>query len=439
MRVVSPACRSFALRPLVFFVLSLSLLAAGCAWQPPATDFAVPPPAVAAAAARFPQPEAPFTEPAEDAFHAQPDAAELQATPPGTVMRYRPITPEAYYFFGVNARAWQVVYRSNDTNGQPQASVATLLVPDDPAPRLLSYQVAYDALTRRCAPSYEILSGSMVEHMLMDKALRRGWIVVLPDYEGPHTQFLAGRNSGQGVLDGIRAARTFLPAAWVDDDTPVALWGYSGGAFASLWAAEIAADYAPEIPIVGVAAGGPPADLASSAEHIDGGLFAGLYFAAVVGLSRAYDTIDTQALLNADGREMFDDVSDSCVGQELAWVKDPLLSGYAFDDMRDYTTVDNLLTVPAIQQVIAENRLGQRGFDAPLYYYHAFFDELTPRADARDLARRYCELGVAVDFRYALGEHISAALTRASSAVRYLDARFAGKTPASDCENLRGD
>lgn len=387
----------------------------------------------------FPEPEAPFTPPAEDPFHAQPDPNELAATPPGTVMRYRPIAPEAYYFFDVNARAWQVLYRSNDTHDRPQANVATILVPDDPKPRLLSYQVAYDALTRRCAPSYEILSGSMVEHLLMNKALRRGWIMVLPDYEGPQAQFLAGRNSGQGVLDGVRAARAFLPERWVNERTPVALWGYSGGAFASLWAAEIAADYAPELSIVGVAAGGPPADLASSAAHIDGGFFAGLYFAALVGLSRAYDDIDTRALLNDDGREMFADIADSCVGQELAWVQDPLLSGYAFDDITDYTTVDDLLAVPAVKTVIAENRLGQRGIDAPLFYYHAFFDELTPRADARDLARRYCETGTPVDFRYAIGEHISAALTQASSAVAYLDARFDGARPTNDCADLLED
>ena len=235
----------------------------------------------------------------------------------------------------------------------------------------------------------------------------------------------------------MRAAREFLPDAWVNAQTPVALWGYSGGAFASLWAAEIAADYAPDIPIVGVAAGGPPADLASSGEHNDGGLFAGLYFAAVIGLSRAYDVIDTDALLNEDGREMFADLSESCVGQELAWVKDPLLSGYTFDDMSDYTTVDNLLEVPAVQHVIAENRLGQRGIDAPLFYYQAFFDQLTPREDARKLARRYCETGTPVDFRYAIGEHISAAITQASSAVSYLDARFDGKPPRNACTELR--
>ena len=416
--------------------LAVLIFASGCAWHPPAYDFAVPPRPVADTAAHFAQPVAPFSEPSDDAFHAQPVPAELADMAPGTVLRYRPISPEAYYFFDVNARAWQVAYVTADGNGKPQVDIATLLVPDDPKPRLLSYQVAYDALTRRCAPSYEILSGSMVEHMLMDKALRRGWVVVIPDYEGPESQFLAGRNSGQGVLDAIRATQNFLPDNWVNTDTPVALWGYSGGAFASLWAAEIAADYAPTIPLVGVAAGGPPADLASSAEAVNGGIFAGMYFAAVVGLSRAYDSIDTETLMNEDGREMLKDVGESCIGQELAWVKDPVLS-YAFDDMQDYTTVDNFLAVPAVQKVTAENRLGQQGFAAPLFYYQAFFDQVTPRRDAKTLAATYCAAGVpAVRFSYALGEHISATLTHASAAVDYLAARFAGEPPPNECAEL---
>jgi len=423
------------LRLFLLLVPTVALLAA-CATTPtvnpdvPASAGPVPPSA-------YEQPVAPFREPAHDPFHAQASAAELTATPNGTVMRYRRIDPQAYYVFGVSAQAWQVAYRSSDTFGQPRINVATILVPSNPKPQMLSYQVAYDALTRRCAPSYEILSGSMVEQLLVNKALRRGWVVVLPDYEGPEAQFLAGLNSARGVLDGIRAAQHFLPDTLAGADTPVALWGYSGGAFASLWAAETAAEYAPTIHLTGVAAGGPPANLASSAEHIDGGLFAGLYFAAVIGLSRAYDTIDVETLLNEDGRQMFADLDDSCVGQELAWVKDPLLSGYTFDNMREYTTVDNLLAVPAVQNVTDENRLGQRGFSAPLFYYHAFFDQLTPRADARALARRYCELGVPVRFDYAIGEHISTALTQASSAVSYLADRFAGLTPSDDCARLR--
>ena len=427
--------------PAAGLLLSLALVlaqVAGCAGRPPAVGAAMPPEAVAAGAAAYPAPPAPFAEPDDDPFHARGLPAELAATPPGMILRYRPIAPQAYYFFDVDARAWQVAYRSTNSHGRPQINVATVLIPADPEPRLLSYQVAYDALTRRCAPSREILSGSMVEHGLMNKALSRGWIVVLPDYEGPEAQFLAGPNAGHGVLDGIRAARALLADTPIDAQAPVALWGYSGGAFASLWAAELAADYAPELPIAGVAAGGPPADLVGTARHIDGGLFAGLYFAAVIGLSRAHEEIDVDALLNAHGRAMFADLAESCVGQELAWVKDPLLSGYSFDTFAEYTTVDEPLEQPALARVAAANTLGQRGFDAPLLYYHARFDQVTPRADALALARRYCRAGVPVRFDLAFGEHISAAVTHAGAAVAWLDERFAGRPPPSDCASLTG-
>ena len=158
--------------PAAGLLLSLALvLVAGCAGRPLAVGAAMPPEAVAAGAAAYPAPAAPFAEPDDDPFHARGLPAELAATPPGTILRYRPIAPQAYYFFDVDARAWQVAYRSTNSHGRPQINVATVLIPADPEPRLLSYQVAYDALTRRCAPSREILSGSMVEHGLMNKAL----------------------------------------------------------------------------------------------------------------------------------------------------------------------------------------------------------------------------------------------------------------------------
>jgi hypothetical protein len=64
--------------------------------------------------------------------------------------------------------------------------------------------------------------------------------------------------------------------------------GYSGGALASQWANEVQSTYAPELKFAGVAAGGVPADIEYVARRIDGGVFAGIYIGAAVGLSRAY-------------------------------------------------------------------------------------------------------------------------------------------------------
>lgn len=428
-------CRQTGRTALVAIWLALL---AGCVRAPlPGATPASPgtPPARAIA---YPAPGPPYPATVDDPFHRQPSAARLAALAPGAIIRYRPITPRAYRISHVQARGWQFVYRSTDTQGQPVADVATLLVPPRPRQkRLLSYQVAYDALNPVCAPSQEILRGTLIEQWFVSKALARGWPVLLPDYEGPKQAFGAGHTAGYAVLDAIRAARSFTPVTLIDADTPVALWGYSGGAFASLWAGELADNYAPALPIVGIAAGGPPANPLATARHIDGGVFAGIYFEAALGLARAYPILHLDRLLNEHGRAMQRKLAHSCLGQELAWVRDPLLSGYSFARMQHYVTVDDLLAVPEVAAVARANRLGGHGLPAPLFYYQGWFDQLTPRDQARALARRYCDAGTAVDFDWALGGHLTSAITHAGAAVAYLSARFDGRAPDNDCVDIQ--
>lgn len=384
----------------------------------------------------YPTPGPPFPRSADDPFYHQPDPARLRKLSPGALIRFRPLVARAYRVSHVQARGWQLMYRSTNSHGQPVAIVTTLLVPRDPRPRLLSYQVAYDGLAERCTPSQETQRGTMIEQLFVSRALRRHWIVALPDYEGPDQAFTAGRIAGHSVLDGIRAVHRFLPTSTLPATAPSALWGYSGGAFASLWAGELSADYAPDITLAGIAAGGAPANLMATARHIDGGMFAGIYFQATIGLSRAYPAIDMQSLLNQKGEALFKRLSQACLGQELAWVRDPLFSGLSFANMSDYVKVDDLLDVPRIRRIVDANRLGQHPITAPVYYYQAWFDQLTPRTEARTLVRHYCRQGTPLRFDWALGDHLTAAATHAGDALAWLGQRFSGATATSDCAAL---
>lgn len=422
--------------PWCVVLILIGLLLSGCVNAPLPGPTPPAPGTAPAAAIAYPAPGPPYPTTAADPFYRQPGPARLAGMTPGELIRYRPIAARAWRISHVQAQAWQFVYRSTNTRGQPVADVATLLVPHQPRSRLLSYQVAYDALDPRCTPSQEIMRGTLIEQWFVSKALRRGWPVLLPDYEGPNQAFLAGRQAGYAVLDGLRAAWRFAPDDLIGPDTQAALWGYSGGGYASLWAGELAANYAPELPIVGIAAGGPPADLEGLARHLDGGVFAGVYFEALLGLARAYPQIDLDRLLNARGRRMQAKLAGSCLGQELAGVRDPLLSGYSFADMADYVSVDDLLAEPAVATVARANRLGGHGLAAPLFYYQARFDPLVPRDQARALAQRYCAADVAIDFDWVFGEHIVAALADAEKAIDYLAARFAGRPADNDCPNI---
>jgi len=374
-------------------------------------------------------PAAPFAEPKDDPFYAAPPQAQLDGLAPGSLLRYREISVVAYRALPVAAKAWQLMFRSTDTQGDAVASVTTLLVPDN-APAegrvLLSYQTAYDGLTNRCAPSYNIIRGEENEHAAFLQGLLRGWVVVIGDYEGLEAQWIAGINTGRGVLDGIRAVLRFEPSG-LAADAPVALWGYSGGGYATLWGAELQRSYAPELNLKGVAAGGAPADIGGSARNLDGGPFAGVYFGAVVGLSRAYPEFDFPSYLNDAGKAMVADIGDKCVN-------DFIVGSYSFHRMSEYVNVPELLDLPLAQQVLAANRLGQRTPAAPLYYYHAVLDYLNPSAEADALMAKYCAEGLAVNYEKVIaGEHITPVATSALTAIGYLSDRIAGLPAPSNC------
>jgi len=392
--------------------------------------------AAAAAQQAFPPPASPAPLPTADAFYQSPSATELAAVAPGTVLRYREITPKAYYTFKVKADAWQLMYRSTDHRGEPVAMVGTVLVPASaPASgrQLLSYNVAYDALSLRCAPSYEIVKGTALEQALITQALNKGLVVMAADYEGLNSYWTVGRLSGQGVLDGIRAAQNFESAGLNGVATPVVITGYSGGALAATWANELHPGYAPELNIKGVAAGGVPVDLGNVARKVDGTLFAGVYFGAVAALANAYPEVDAQALTNDKGKAMLVKAQDMCLGQFLTGAPDPL-TAFAFQKMKNLVTVPDLLEVPAVKRVIAENRLGQRKPGAPLYIYQGTIDELMPIADVDALVKSYCAQGVKVTYKRTFNDHLLLAVTGYGKAFSYLQDRLADKPVPTTCQ-----
>lgn len=74
---------------------------------------------------------------------------------------------------------------------------------------------------------------------------------------GPHP-YLVGLSEGRAVLDAVRAARSLSEA---HAGSRFAVWGYSQGGHATLFAALLARGYAPELHLVAVAAAAPASQL----------------------------------------------------------------------------------------------------------------------------------------------------------------------------------
>ena len=374
-----------------------------------------------AAAAEVPKPD-------QDPFYDAPSRKQLAKLKRGEIIRSRSVAVSGLGFGGA-VDSWQLFYRSNDSKRRPAAVLATLIVPRTPSAGvrpLVSYQAAIDSLGSDCNPGYTLQTGTQREAPLIVQALNRGWATVVPDFEGPRNAYGAGPMAGRAVLDGIRAARRFAPAGLAGPRTPVGLWGYSGGGQATAWAAEMQPGYAPRMKIAGVAAGGVPPYLDQVAHQIDGGLFAGIYFAVSVGLSREFPELRIEDLLNDDGRAMVAEIGEKCV--------DDLGTDYAGERMSRYTNVPDPLVLPRVRKVIRKNELGKGTPTAPLYIYHSVIDQLIPVAGPDALVAEYCAEGAPVFYeRSFLGEHVALVATGALGALDYLSARFGGQVPPTSC------
>ncbi len=375
----------------------------------------------------------PKVAPMQDSFYASPADSYLASVAPGTVVRYRPL-PASALWTDVK-EGWQIMYRSTGQKGQPVAMVTTFLVPktvSTTGKKLVSYQSFYDSLTLNCSPSGLTLTGKLFDKTFYKAALSKGYYINLSDYEGLQSQWIAAKNTGHGVLDSIRAVQNFSKSG-LNASTPVGLFGYSGGGFATMWAAELATTYAPELNIVGAAGGGLPVNPLNVAKKVDGGLFAGAYFGAVVGLSRAYPEIDVDQYATDAGKAMVADAGTRCLGGTASGQPE-LLTKYAYKKGASYLKDPNFLDLPEMQAIGRENTMGQATPKTPLFIWEGTADQLMPIADVDTLVGKYCANGAKVQYKRLFAvDHVLGAL-QLGNALDFLVDRFNGKAAPTTCK-----
>jgi hypothetical protein len=380
-------------------------------------------------------------QPSSDPFYAPPAGYESAA--PGTILRSRdvPSTLALGSVLPINIQgAYQLLFRSTDSLGNPQAAVTTVIVPHNADPtKLLSYQIAEDAAWINCAPSYVLQQSSSfanggtspVELLLIIAALDQGWIVNTPDYEGPQAAFTSGIQAGQATLDSVRAALASGSITSVSSSAAYQMWGYSGGSLASEWAAELQPSYAPELNFAGVALGGLVPNISSILGTINDSLFAGLGPAGILGLAQAYPELATYIDSSLDPTKAadFKKAQSICIDGDIL--------DYAFQDLYSYFPAgEALLNDPVPQAVLAATgQMGTHGTPKmPIFLYKAILDEISVVADTDALVKKLCSQGAQIQYvRDGLGEHASEIITGAGDALVFLKDRFNGVPAAAGC------
>ena len=370
--------------------------------------------------------------PSEDPFYQPP--AGFQHAEPGTVLRSRDVELGFLGLIPQRVKATQLLYRSTDMNGDPQATVTTVLVPAAHAPdhvrHVVSYQCAIDAVSSRCFPSYAMRrrakavgSLAQLEYLLVAAALAEGWVVSVPDHEGPEGMWGAPHEPGYRVLDGLRATLNFERFG-LAKDSQVGLWGYSGGGLASAWAAEVHADYAPELNIVGAVLGSPVGNLGNTFRRLNGSHLAALPALVVAALSKTFPDLNRVIEEHAteEGRAVL-------ARLERMTTLEAVIRLFKTDmDNLVHPPLEAVLAMPAVQDVFERIKLGGTAPLLPVLIVQAVHDSVIAVDDIDELAHTYHAGGAQVTYhRDLFSEHMLLHPMSAPMTLRWLTDRFAGR------------
>jgi dienelactone hydrolase len=340
--------------------------------------------------------------PTGDAFYAPP--RPLAKAKPGTIIRSAPIADAP-----AGARAWKILYHSRAVDGKDIAVSGWVIAPTSRAPRggrvVVTWAHGTSGLADVCAPSKQadIASGAASTSgtagygawmPMVQTLIDAGYVIAATDYEGIGTPglhpFLVGESEGRSVLDAARAAHGLKAAA---TSSRALVFGQSQGGHAALFAGELAASYAPELRVLGVAAGAPGPDVEHTLPFVTSATFANGFVVSVVeGFHAAYPRFDPAAVLTPAAIAQASIVDQQCLGDvATAYSTSPLVLAH------------NPLDIPALATIVRANSYGNRPTGAPLLVVQGTADQGVPQFLTDAFVKRACTAGDTVDYRVVPG------------------------------------
>lgn len=396
--------------------------------------------------------------PALDPFYVYEGSTPLADVAPGTVLKTRTVP---YHLAGVRSRIQtvQILYRSTGMLGQPTTNVTSILKPPHRRgnPHVIAYGSFYDSLNRNDQPSYAIAGGvtfgglvNSVEALLIAPFLNRGYTVAVADTQGQEANFAAGPEYGYNTLDGLRAAFD-EPQAGLSSASKAGLFGYSGGAIATEWAAELAPEYAPDVDarMVGAAMGGVLVKPSTNLRYIDGSQFwAGVMPMAIIGAARSFQ-VDLRQYLSPYGERVYDRMRDDSIAEVLGaypgltWKRLAKPEYGVPEAIPIYVEKVNQLIMstygtPTIPLFIGQGAKGELEGTKGNRPGVGKGDGVMVAGDVRALAREFCSRGVKVEYReYQSGSHVTTVQSWLPSATGWLLRRFTDQPAGSNCDSIK--
>lgn len=265
----------------------------------------------------------------------------------------------------------------------------------------------------------------------LDTVIERGWTVVSTDYiglgtESPHP-YLIGVPEARSALEAVRAARQH---DGVNAGGRTVVWGHSQGGHAALWVGIEAADYAPDVPLSGVAALAPASDLVELAPRL-GDDPVGMVFKSfiIAAYSAIYPDISFDDYVRASARLIVRETAQRCI------VSPEILAAIGLELSNESVFGRDFGSGPLAA------RLGENTPDqptrVPTLIGQGLTDPLVIPEVQRAFVERLCAADQIVDYRgYAGRDHmgvVAADSPLIPDLLEWTEARFARESPGDIC------
>jgi len=353
-------------------------------------------------------------------------AAEL-AGKPGTLIRYEPM----HLFSVYRAKAYRILYRSTDMHGRTIPVSGTVIVSDyGPAKKsVVAWAHPTTGVARGCAPS---LQESPIDSIAgFTDLIVQGVTVVATDYPGLGTAgitpYLAGVGEAHAVLDSVRAVASVEA---FQATKHFALYGYSQGGHAALFAAALAKRYAPDLNLVGVAAVAPATELGELLDDdvntTDGRILGAM---ALLSWSKLYGaplkglvTPHVEQVMQLIDRHCIDKVASALKALNAEQTMGKKFLNYDPNDRQPW------------KGLLASNSVDPKSIRMPVFLAQGLADPIVNPAVTERFAAALCRQGdpVMLDLMKNT-DHGMAAKKSFHQAVTWLGDRLRGKPAPSNC------
>lgn len=360
-------------------------------------------------------------------FYSAPDTLP---GPPGTLIRSEVVSP-----FIDGAVAHRVLYVTSGRNGEAITSSGLVIVPDGPVldggRPVMAFTHGTIGIARRCAPS--LLPGDVYGPSIpgIREFLDAGFVVAATDYAGlgseATTGYLVGTSQAYSTLDSVRAAVSMPEAA---AGNRFAAFGESQGGQAALFTGQLAADYAPDLELVGIAAAAPATNLTSLFRENVGTTFGDVLAAFALKSWQEFYGIELDEIVAEQAIPVIDRISEQCLQDEkqmLAVVPEAELLKVRFLSEQPWDT-------EPWSTILDDNTPGATTIDAPVLIAQGSADPLVLPAVQQAFVDEWCSAGQRLEFQVYPGVgHLDAGHAAAADVADWMQQRFAGDAWQPTC------